>query len=228
MKIAFLHGFLGRPQDWLPTLAALGLPQDCAWDLEESFRHIQPESAGVWATQLSRETEVLVGYSMGGRLALEAARVPGAVRRIVVVGAHLGLSSSEERALRIASDDVWAERFRLEPWEELMHAWGRQAVFANTVELHRRESEHDRQTLANVMQVMSLGRQVPIWEKPWRLGVQVDYIVGARDEKFQKVALDGLNRGLKMRVHTVAGAGHRVPWEKPEAFHEALRNVLGL
>ena len=59
------------------------------------------------------EKSVLLGYSLGGRLALHACiHRPDLWHGVVVVGADPGLGSSEEKNQQFARDRNWADRLK--------------------------------------------------------------------------------------------------------------------
>ena len=73
---------------------------------------------------------MLLGYSLGGRLALHALlHAPELWAGALVVGADTGLADPKEREARVRWDAAWAERFLNEPWEDVLRDWDAQAVF---------------------------------------------------------------------------------------------------
>ena len=120
-RVALVHGFLGSPADWADVLARLspGIACDCVPLVELGCASV-PDAARALAARLEREPcDVLVGYSMGGRIALElAATRPELAPRLVLLGTSPGIEDSDERAHRAAEDDARAAeilRVGLEP-----------------------------------------------------------------------------------------------------------------
>lgn len=82
----------------------------------------------------------LVGYSLGGRVAMMAAcQEPAGLCGVVVEGGHPGLQNAEQRAERQRSDRQWAQRFRTEPLTAVFADWYQQPVFASLNDDQRRE-----------------------------------------------------------------------------------------
>lgn len=82
----------------------------------------------------------LVGYSLGGRVAMMAAcRELAGLCGVVVEGGHPGLQNAEQRAERQRSDRQWAQRFRTEPLTAVFADWYQQPVFASLNDDQRRE-----------------------------------------------------------------------------------------
>src|ERR1041385_1856831 len=126
--ITFFGGFLGVDRDW-----------DFMRDIETPER-------------------VLLGYSMGGRLALQALIEGANFDRAVIVSA--GLNLEEGRDERRARVDAWAKRFESDPWDDVMRDWNAQPVFGGHV-LPRFESDYDRHELARQLRENSPGVRPP-------------------------------------------------------------------
>jgi 2-succinyl-6-hydroxy-2,4-cyclohexadiene-1-carboxylate synthase len=188
--IRTLSGFLGLPSDWdfLP------------W----------PHSPN--------EGDVLLGYSMGARLALQLLERQRFSRAIIV---SAGLNAPDEE--RRARDEAWARRFESEQWESLMRAWNAQPVFAGHA-LPRHERDYDRGELARQLREWS-----PAVLPPPRLeeiATPILWIAGERDAKYVDVARRAVARLPHAESWICPDAGHRVPWEQPERFVTRLRELV--
>lgn len=74
----------------------------------------------------------LIGYSLGGRVAMNFASQPRVgMRGLIVEGGHPGLQDAEARQARRSNDSAWAERFRREMLEQVFADWYQQPVFAS-------------------------------------------------------------------------------------------------
>lgn len=238
MRVIALHGFLGLPADWSQT----GLDVE-AYDLWKSITRmggVAKEAAfTTWAKRFTDEirasgatpgTIALVGYSLGGRLAMHAVlEAPELFDRAVIVSAHPGLTSEHEKRDRVASDKVWAERFLRDPWPMLIRAWNVQPVLAppakpapDFVQLERLETSFSRESLAFALDAWSLGRQKDLRQRLRECEVPMRFVTGALDTKF--TSLLGDFAGIDRQV--VAQAGHRVPWDHPAGFREAIEAFL--
>jgi 2-succinyl-6-hydroxy-2,4-cyclohexadiene-1-carboxylate synthase len=232
-----LHGFLGRGQDWSALRAACiaaGLPELATPDLfsAEPFgpRAVTLAAWGHWLAEHVARLDpdpVLVGYSLGGRLALHALLAPEAAwRAAVIVSAHPGLETEAERIRRRDEDERWARRFTRDPWDALLTAWNARDVFAGAPAVHRPESAYDRPALAAALRHWSLGAQEPLFNRLREIRRRVLWIAGERDERYVtlgRAAAEGLWRG-EMRV--APGAGHRVPWDAAQWFEATVINWL--
>jgi len=131
-----LHGFLGKPSDWKDLFQKSDLQTIHAVDIFNAF---SLDSLTDWIEGFNQSIErkragslrVLMGYSLGGRLALHALfQNPTLWDAAIIISAHPGLSSDNEKHQRLSIDEEWACRFENEPWDELMQAWNSRDVFS--------------------------------------------------------------------------------------------------
>ena len=204
--IRTLSGFLGLPSDWdlLPWPHA-------AWVREES----------------DPAADVLVGYSMGGRLALREL-LSVRFRAAVIVSAGLNLEDEGERRERRAADETWARRFESgEAWPELMADWDAQPVFAGH-HVGRSERDYDRRRLARELRENSPGAMEPLGPRLAEIVAPVLWVAGERDGRYVEIGKAATERLAGAELWVCPGAGHRVPWEQPEAFVARLRDFLDM
>ncbi|MBM3183996.1 MAG: alpha/beta fold hydrolase, partial [Chlamydiae bacterium] len=105
--LVFLHGFLGKSEDWEGVISHLthcpcigvDLPGHGLSSFHETFDFSPP------APRFH-----LIGYSMGGRLAMQyALRFAERIDRLLLIGAHPGLKTEKEKKERLQSDAKWAD-----------------------------------------------------------------------------------------------------------------------
>jgi len=247
--IWLLHGFLGRASDWEPFVddfAALGrgdvrrpdlfgprsLPEPWALGPSDSG----PGGLPAWGTAFAEEVRrvdsapVLIGYSLGGRLALHALLAdPSMWKAAILVSTHTGLTTEEECAARVTADEGWAARFESEPWASLVRAWLAQPVFGGRGRTTRlEESRFDRAALAAALRRWSLGRQENLLARLSALTLPVLWLAGSDDPKFVRVATPAVAELPVGRLAIIEGCAHRLPWEAPEAFRRHCREFLAL
>ena len=190
MVIRTLSGFLGIPSDWdfLP------------------WPH-SPDSG-----------DVLLGYSMGGRLGLQLLERQRFTKAIIV---SAGLNAPDDD--RRKRDEEWARRFESEEWPSLIAAWNAQPVFGGH-SFARKETDYDRRELARQLRDWSPAVLPP--PALDRIETPILWIAGERDAKYVDIARRAVERLPHAELWICPGAGHRVPWEQPEAFVERLRVFL--
>ncbi len=233
-NLVLLHGFTNTGASWDQVVAAL--PQRYRPVAPDIRGHggasgVRPVSqAGVVADISSAATEPfeLVGYSMGGRVALHVALSnPGRVRRLVLIGASPGIADPRERVRRRAADDRLADEAERMTIEAFAERWAGTGVLADQpaevrAAVHRDRLRNTPAGLAAALRGLGTGALPSLWERLGELTVPVDLVVGERDAKFQAIAEQMAGALAAARVHVVAGAGHAVHLEAPVAVAEVI------
>jgi len=171
------------------------------------------------------EKSVLLGYSLGGRLALHACiHRPDLWEGVVVVGADPGLGSSEEKNHQFARDRNWADRLKKEPIEHLVREWDEQPVFCGIENsVPRNLEELDPIQLSQQFEVFSKGLQQNLVPALSELKTPpVLFLAGEKDKKYQQIGDELAELCPVVESRWVEDSGHRVPWENPESFSRIL------
>jgi 2-succinyl-6-hydroxy-2,4-cyclohexadiene-1-carboxylate synthase len=171
---------------------------------------------------------ILMGYSMGGRLALQALLAgPRVFRAAVIVSAGLGLEVAERKARRTA-DQQWAIRFEHDDWQSVIRDWNAQPLFAgHSSPFSRKESDFDRGALAAAMRLWSPASHEPLLPRMREIEVPVLWVAGQDDEPYALAGRRAVRELPRGELWICPASGHRVVWEHPESFVERLRDFLG-
>jgi 2-succinyl-6-hydroxy-2,4-cyclohexadiene-1-carboxylate synthase len=240
-RVFCLHGFLGLPSDW----DSLKAPQDFEIEKADIFKIASPAngtSMFEWADAFHQhvrarsqkipgagEKRILLGYSMGGRLALHAlVQNPSLWSTAVIVSAN-PTPLSDERGPRAVADEDWARRFETEHWESLVSVWENHPVFGGKpIPFSRKEKDFTRADLAGAFRAWSLARQEDLTPRLLELKIPILWITGNQDPRYQEIArrLKSQAQGKTIEFVSVEGSGHRVPWEKPDVFHSHFSSFL--
>ena len=159
----------------------------------------------------------LLGYSMGGRLALHSLLGPGHPwQAAVIIAADPGLESAAERATRRAADAAWAAMALTGNWQEFLKTWNEQPILGGTVPRDPQAAGRlvmRRREIARSFVDWSLGVQAPLWDRLHEITIPVLWVVGERDAKFRALAERAVVRMPRATLAIAPGAGHRVPWD---------------
>lgn len=240
--VVFLHGFLGTLDDWSETSGCLGGAFRCIRvdlpghggsiglrDPEEyTFRGACSAVCDL-AEGLSLRDPILVGYSMGGRLALSLAVFSGFFRAAAIVSATAGFRKDGEREARAVADLALAGRIRSEPLPQFLRAWYGQPLFRELASqpdlleevLHRRAGG-DPLELARAMEGMSVGVQPPCWDGLAGSGLPLLFAAGERDSRYAQFAAEMAAAAPSGQLKIFSGCGHALHLEQPRAFAACL------
>ena len=171
----------------------------------------------------------LMGYSLGGRLALHALLANSSLwKGVIVIAAGLGYASSEERSRQRAKDRYWGERFLVQDWESLLAEWDALPVFGGQKStLLRKEAMFSRHRVAHMFDVFSKGNQKDLLPEIQALKrPPLLYISGQNDAKYRSIG-ELLQATCPIAIHAIIREScHRVPWENQSAFIDAVQHFI--
>jgi 2-succinyl-6-hydroxy-2,4-cyclohexadiene-1-carboxylate synthase len=220
--VTFVPGFMQRGDAWQPVAAALApryrvqTLDFSTWTLEGRLGEMP--SGGV-----------LVGYSMGGRIALHAAlREPDRFQALALIGVSAGVDDRDERRRSDEALAAWIEQHTI---DEVVERWESQPVFASqSPELRARQRpgrlRHDPLKLAQLLRSAGQGATPPAWDRLHELRCPVLLIAGVRDEPYVAAANRMASLIPNARVSIVPGAGHAPQLEQPLLVAELLDEYL--
>jgi 2-succinyl-6-hydroxy-2,4-cyclohexadiene-1-carboxylate synthase len=233
--VVLLHGFTHTGASWDPMVAALA----------ESYRALAPDIRGHGSASgrepvtldavlddvagIAPERFTLVGYSMGGRIALHAAlRFEDRVDRLLLIGASPGIADPTERAARRAADDRLADEIEHMTIEAFARRWAQTPVLAGQPPAVAAAIDADRRRnqpagLARALRGLGTGALPSLWDRLAELGVPVTLAVGEHDEKFKAIATEMAAALPMAEVAVIPGTGHAVHLEAPERVAELIR-----
>ena len=195
IPLVFLHGFLGSAADWHPLCSHLPPCHCIGLDLPG---HGQSPFMTQFHIDIPRFH--LIGYSMGGRIAMAYAKEhPEQIASLRVLSAHPGLKSEEERRLRWESDQAWAKLLLELPIDDFLLRWYDQPIFKSFQPDLSMRKQQNIPDLAAALLHYSLAKQ-PVYD--------IDHgLVGEWDTKF---------RALYRRPIVIPNAGHVIHLENPQ------------
>lgn len=235
--VVFLHGFTWDGASWEPVAQALcdsyfcvapDLPGHGATSWPEpttqgSFDRVV-ESLAAALRLLDLASPRLVGYSMGGRLALCLALMAALpIERLVLVGASAGLASDAERRQRAVADAELADYLVDQGMTAFLDRWMALPLFSTfraldpalLMRLNSGRATQDPRGLAASLHVMGTGSQPCVMEALGDLDMPTLLVVGDQDAKFGAIATEMLARLPQGRLEALPACGHSVPFERP-------------
>jgi 2-succinyl-6-hydroxy-2,4-cyclohexadiene-1-carboxylate synthase len=227
--VTFLPGFAQRGDAWASVADQVAqkyrsLPIDFStWTFDGRLREI--------ADRVD-DGDVVVGYSMGGRLALKAAlRRPAKFGALVLVGTSAGIEDPGARAERRTVDEELADWIERHTIQEFAERWEAQPVFASQPpELVRAQRDgrlsHKPARLAQLLRSAGQGMFEPVWGQLERIDCPVLAVAGELDEKYADASYRIAERVKHGRARLIPGAGHAPQLERPGEFANVLLDFL--
>lgn len=203
-SVLFLHGFTGRGSDWSPFLPAVHATgyRTVVVDLlghgrsdapRDPARHAVERQATDLATIL-RQAEaapaVVVGYSMGARIALRlAVAEPRVVAGLFLESPSAGIAGSADRSARLAADLELADRLERDGLEAFLRAWEANPLFAGEHRLrqvrrdriHRARARNRVEGLAASLRGAGQGAMEPLHERLAAIATPTRVVAGELD-----------------------------------------------
>lgn len=236
------HGFWGNPQDFsefeivirknlilnFNSSIVIKILSHGIYDYVSDFRADSESSDcfSSWTQAFVKSLEhnpstkhVLIGYSLGGRLALNTYfSCPELFLGLITLSSHPGLEphSPIEKETRYHSDLEWAKKFREKSWKDLSILWNNQEIFKTTQPDKKIKSlstsEPDDHTLRSQLCYAlinwSLSKQ-KYFLPDLNLTSHARWLFGEKDSKFKKIA-DSIQCS-----HEITSSGHRLLLDSP-------------
>ena len=236
-KLFCIHGNFQTPSVWKPLGENLKdrnvnldvIPVNLENYSFDGFDRWVDDFCNSVETLAGREKSFLLGYSLGGRLALHACLSrPDLWETAIVVGADPGLESEEDKKLQLDRDRNWSERLKREPLEKLVDEWDAQSVFCGIGnQAPRNLGEMDPDKLSQYLETFSKGNQQNLAPKLAELTrPPILFLSGVKDKKYQKIGEELAKSCPLVESRVIHDAGHRVPWENPNEFVQELGKFI--
>ena len=176
----------------------------------------------------------LLGYSMGGRMALQyAIKHSERIDHLILESASSGLNSSEARENRIKSDENLAQKILQNGSEWFAEFWGNLALFNSQkslsnltkTQIYQRRASNSPHVLAATLRGTGQGKIPYVGNQIADLPLKILYISGSLDEKYRQIRQE-FEQNPNVHGIEIAQAGHNTHLEKPEEFSEIIEEFL--
>lgn len=245
--VVFLHGFMGRGEDWKEVAEKLSDRYYCICpDLPGHAKNINRPidevlNFEVISSELIQELDNLglekvnlIGYSMGGRIGLYmAVHYPNYVKKLVVENGNPGIEDNTLRQERAVLDDERANKLRKNGIDSFVDKWYQASLFDSLQnqpilldKVLNIRKKNDPIWMAKVISELSPGRQKPLWKYLNLLKMPVMYLTGNLDDKYTEIQrrIEEVSIGKLFAV--IPEAGHNVHLESLEPFLNTIERFL--
>lgn len=247
-SLVFIHGFANSSKDWqrifslLPNhynLIAVDLPGFGKSDVHSDIKYYKSDfllrMLNYIIHTLKLNKPVLIGYSMGGRLALSFAIAhPKSISALIIESASPGLKSSEEQIAKVEQDKAIIDFIRNNTIQDFVNFWKNLPFFESQKnlpqsivdEVYSNLNELNPLGLINSLSGFGQGVMPEQWSQIENIAIPCLLISGEKDEKYCEI-----NKLMRKKISSscheiVKDAGHNVHLEKPEEFVNLLTKFL--
>jgi 2-succinyl-6-hydroxy-2,4-cyclohexadiene-1-carboxylate synthase len=232
VRCGLIHGFAGTPSAWDDVIEA--------WQLPMAPRTIALPGHGAspvlptWEDNLAviageaRGCDVVIGYSLGARVALGLVAA-GHAAHGVLIGVNPGVTD-DEREKRRKFDARWADLLRREGVEAFHDAWTAQPLFATQTRVSgekrakRRAARLslDPEQLARSLETMGVAAMPDYWPAISAHRDRIALVAGADDEKYTAL----LSSLPCASFEAIPGSGHDPTLEQPGLLANAIVRAI--
>jgi 2-succinyl-6-hydroxy-2,4-cyclohexadiene-1-carboxylate synthase len=178
---------------------------------------------------------ILIGYSMGGRIALQyALKFQEHLKGLVLIGATPGIEDSEYRFNRLSEDCARATKLINQSIEDFLKEWLGQLLLKSqesipepyrTTMLQAR-SKMSPKSLAHYLETLGTGTMPSAWKRLVEIKLPTLLITGEEDLKFTEIA-GKMQQLICHSDHTIIKqAGHAVCFEKAVEFSKVVKRFI--
>ncbi|WP_462405698.1 2-succinyl-6-hydroxy-2,4-cyclohexadiene-1-carboxylate synthase [Gracilibacillus sp. Marseille-QA3620] len=246
--VLLLHGFTGSGHTWDELMETykdmyrfiavdlLGHGKTSAPNCHERYRMEEAaDDLRAILDDLGLTRVHVLGYSMGGRLALGfAVRFPEYVMSLTLESSSPGLPSAIEQEDRRKKDAALAARIAEIGVERFADEWSQIPLFATQETLPKEIKDRVREErvsqraagLAGSLLGMGTGSQPSYWGELARLQMPVQLLAGELDSKFVRIAKQMAEALPFPQISIIEGAGHAIHVEKPAEFGRIVVDYL--
>lgn len=242
--VLFLHGFTGDHSTWEEVLASLTEDMKCiSVDLPGHGKTVMPKDSARYTVEetckdlcgilraLAIDKADLVGYSMGGRVALSMACLhPEKVTGLILESASPGLKDAASRVKRQKADEELARYIEQKGIEAFVKRWEEIPLFESQKNLPEKAQQKIRaqrlknspEGLAESLRGMGTGKQPSWWECIPKLRIETLLITGEKDKKFCDIAQEMNDVLPNSKKVVIQESGHAIHVEQPQKFGTML------
>jgi 2-succinyl-6-hydroxy-2,4-cyclohexadiene-1-carboxylate synthase len=249
--ILFLHGFMGDCFEFQTAIATLSksnqfycvavdllghgqthtidqaTEQECAYTFESVATLIIKfiEALGL----VDNDRIFLVGYSMGGRMALYLAiHFPQYFSKVVLESASAGLANEQAKQERLTQDLQIAAKLETIDLQLFLENWYQQTIFGNLrshpqfPQLLKQRLNNSSRELAKSLRNLSTAKQPSLWQELSDNQVPLLLLVGELDTKFVQINRQMHQQCLRSQLAIVPKCSHNIHFENPRLFVEKI------
>jgi 2-succinyl-6-hydroxy-2,4-cyclohexadiene-1-carboxylate synthase len=243
-----LHGFTGSLKDWQeihdslnPNFNYIGIDlvghgkSDSPVIVDKYRPQALSKQINDILSNLAIEQVIIIGYSMGGRAALNfVINHPNEIRGLILESTTAGIESVKIRSERIKIDEELANYIESHNIEEFVELWMSKDIF-NTQKrfsneklknIRKKKTLNSKIGLANSLRGFGTGRIDYMGNNLNQINCPVMLITGELDTKFTRINSVLKKKFTSAKHKIINNAGHNTHIEEPERFVTVINDFL--
>ena len=247
--ILLLHGFMGNIYEFDQVIKLLcddfsyliiDLPGHGKTQVLDDEYYTMPSTATA-IIQLLNQLKInqcyLIGYSLGGRLALYLTlHFPSRFIKVILESASPGLATEMARLARIKSDAQIARKLTkiifIDDFYHFLNNWYQQPIFGKIKNHPQYQSmiasrlTNHPPNLVKSLQFMGTGSQPCLWELLTENTIPLLLLVGEKDEKFIDINIAITKKCQVAKLQIIHDVGHNIHLENTLAFVQNIQDFF--
>lgn len=243
-----LHGFTGSGlifEQFSARFKSLGI-RLIAVDLPGHGNTITPDSAEIhtYEAQITNLSSLLstlnipkfhlLGYSMGGRIALHyALNHPDKIISLILESTNNGISNDNDRIERVSRDEKLSEQI-MQNYPDFLLKWNRLPIFKSPPKAQKTQIEsfkkiqlnQDPIQMALSMREFSPGKIPYVYDELTLISCPVLAITGKNDQKYSELWKSLIYKFQNGDHINIENSGHRVHLDQPVIYIDTIMNFI--
>jgi 2-succinyl-6-hydroxy-2,4-cyclohexadiene-1-carboxylate synthase len=239
-SLLLLHGFMGSSSDFRHAIFTFSKYFHCICvDLPGHGQTLIDDHDFVSTAEqilaIAPDNCYLLGYSLGGRLAMYLAlHYPDRWQKVILESASFGLSTAEMRQERQRQDHAIARKLRQPDLDfaAFIQSWYQQAVFTGInkhpdfPELIISRSNNNPLSLARSLETMGLGQQPYLGELLKTNKIPLLILVGQQDIKFVEIGQQIANLCPQAELRIIPNCSHNIHFQQLDLWLRTVQKWL--
>ncbi len=227
--IYLLHGFLGSPKDWSSfSFQTPHLPLTLPGHGRKAPFISNPSK---WLSEEILSPSVLIGYSLGGRLALQFAFLfPHLIQKLILLSTNPGIEDQNARKKRLLKDKKWVEMIDKEGFKSFLETWYCQDLFSNFKKdpsfpfFFKKRLRHNPKAMQRILLELSPAKMPSFWKALKKSSFPILFLFGENDIRYKQIH-DRLKK-LGVKTDLIKETTHAIHLENPNKCLEKIKEFL--
>ena len=224
--ICFLHGAAGHYGDWSDIIDEIPSHTASSFNLYDIV-DLSIDEAAQRINNSHESGGILIGYSMGGRLALHCLLADNSPwDKAIIISAHTGLSSIKDKEIRKKIDYEWS-LLAESNFDLFLNNWDKQNVFSDSMPIYRDYTQLNiASQISTSFKNWSLSNQKYLNPFLPNIRIPVCWVVGEKDPKFVEIGKTATTLIPNSELIISQSSGHRVPWDDQKFTLNTIKRFI--